>query len=261
MGITDKEQLARSFQVHPDLVPHISELLGDLWSLGFPPDRVVSLLRPLGLPPGKTKVLDLGCGKGAVAIELARELGFRVTGIDIFPPFIEEARRKARERGVDELCRFIHGDIRQESRRTGPFDVAVLIWVGDALGDLQGSVECLRRQVVPGGKMIIAQGYLKEGVSSDPAHLQQPEHEEALRQLAFHGDVILEEKTVLEEDTAILYGDYIHALRRGAERISRNHPELLGRLREHLAAQEKMCELLKTRVVPAAWLLMKTPAG
>ena len=42
------------------------------------------------MPPGK--VLDVGCGAGRISRILA-EMGFTVTGIDISPPMIEEAKR------------------------------------------------------------------------------------------------------------------------------------------------------------------------
>jgi len=251
------EELARIFGIHPDLLPHVPELLGDLWSLGVPPDLVVGLIRPLDLPPDSSSVLDLGCGKGAVAIHLALELGLRVTGIDLFTPFVEKAREIAREKGVEGHCRFMREDIRERARKTGSFDVAILIWVGDALGDLQAAVGGLRRQVAPGGKMVIADGYRKGNARTIP-HLEHcPTRDEALRQLASWGDIILQELVIPKERIAALYRDYLGALQQGADRISRNHPELEPRLREHLLVQEQMCEVLKTSTVPAIWLLKK----
>ena len=45
----------------------------------------------------KTRILDLACGKGAVAVEVAQKLNVRVKGIDLMPEFIEVARQKAIE--------------------------------------------------------------------------------------------------------------------------------------------------------------------
>jgi SAM-dependent methyltransferase len=54
------------------------------------------------------RALDLGCGSGHWAIELARR-GWQVTGIDIVRKAIRQARERARHAGAD--IRFIEGDI------------------------------------------------------------------------------------------------------------------------------------------------------
>lgn len=54
--------------------------------------------RQLQLPVG-AKVLDVPCGNGRLSIELGA-FGFELTGVDIAAEFVEEAKRKSRERGV-----------------------------------------------------------------------------------------------------------------------------------------------------------------
>lgn len=58
--------------------------------------RVVDLLQPL---PGE-HVLDLFCGVGAFALPLAKQ-GCRVTGIEIYAPAIDDARRSAELNAID----------------------------------------------------------------------------------------------------------------------------------------------------------------
>jgi len=58
--------------------------------------------------PPYGNALDLGCGSGHWAIELARR-GWQVTGIDIVPRAIRQAREHARH--ADANIRFIEGDI------------------------------------------------------------------------------------------------------------------------------------------------------
>ena len=53
-------------------------------------------------------VLDLGCGSGIWAVELARR-GWRVTGVDILPKALRRARERIGEAGVD--VRFFEGDV------------------------------------------------------------------------------------------------------------------------------------------------------
>lgn len=219
---------------------------------------MVDLFRPLDLPRGKTKVLDLGCGKGAVAVHLARDLGFRVTGIDLFPPFIDAARKRAEEEGVGGLCRFFRGDIREKVKRPGRFDAAILISTGQALGSLEAAVSGLRNKVLPGGLMAVADGFRKGGPEADRALEGHPTREEALAMLASRGDVILTERQVPPDLTTRNYRKYLDSLRQGSARIRQKSPGLETRLREHLAAQERSCETLEAFFVPTLWLMRKT---
>jgi SAM-dependent methyltransferase len=69
-------------------------------------DRLEALLR---LRPPE-RILDLPCGQGRHAIELARR-GYQVTGMDISPYLIEIARERAGAAGVQ--VRWLTGDMRQ----------------------------------------------------------------------------------------------------------------------------------------------------
>ncbi len=71
------------------------------------------LLELLGLPEG-ARVLDVGCGPGRHAIELARA-GLAVTGVDVSRRFLEIAAEDARSAGVK--ASFFEVDARQM-----PFD-------------------------------------------------------------------------------------------------------------------------------------------
>jgi SAM-dependent methyltransferase len=55
-------------------------------------------------------ILDIGCGTGSHAMELARR-GYHVTGIDISSVMIKEAKRKAKEASLD--CEFFIMDMRE----------------------------------------------------------------------------------------------------------------------------------------------------
>lgn len=66
-----------------------------------------ALVSLLGLAPG-AKILDLACGPGRFAIPLAKR-GFRVVGLDICDVYLEQARAKAQEQGLQ--IEFVHGDM------------------------------------------------------------------------------------------------------------------------------------------------------
>jgi 2-polyprenyl-3-methyl-5-hydroxy-6-metoxy-1,4-benzoquinol methylase len=72
------------------------------------------------------RVLDVGCGTGRHAIELARR-GYTVTGIDLSPSLLARAREKAAQAGMSVT--FVHHDARALPYTT-EFDVALLICEG-----------------------------------------------------------------------------------------------------------------------------------
>src|SRR4051812_23136504 len=84
--------------------------------------RRAAMVRDWGAPlrPGD-RVLELGCGDGTLSCFLASE-GFDVTGIDISPGMIEEAKRRAERESVSARFEVADGDS-FEARE--PFDAVV----------------------------------------------------------------------------------------------------------------------------------------
>ena len=72
------------------------------------------------------KILDIGCGTGRHAIELAKR-GYRVTGIDLSEAQLKRAKEKAKEQGVKV-------DFQQHDARSlpfnGEFDLAIMLCEG-----------------------------------------------------------------------------------------------------------------------------------
>jgi SAM-dependent methyltransferase len=91
-----------------------------LYGVGFTPweeiaelphvlDRFATLVAgwESGREPPYGPLLDLGCGSGFWAVELARR-GWQVTGVDIVPKALRRARARADEAGVQ--LRLVEGD-------------------------------------------------------------------------------------------------------------------------------------------------------
>jgi cyclopropane fatty-acyl-phospholipid synthase-like methyltransferase len=73
-------------------------------------NEVGFLVDVLGLAPG-ARVLDVGCGPGRHALELARR-GFEVVGVDISQRFVDLGNEAATSEGLSARVRFVHGDAR-----------------------------------------------------------------------------------------------------------------------------------------------------
>ncbi len=116
-----------------------SPLALQFWRAVIPPgstlDEVAFVERALGLG-SRGRLLDLPCGEGRHALELARR-GHQVTGVDLSPYAVERARAEARRTGAS--VDFRTGDMRAPP--PGPFDGACCL--GNSIGYL--SHEDLRR--------------------------------------------------------------------------------------------------------------------
>lgn len=124
------------------------------------PRQLATLGEALLLPPGTT-VLDLACGSGEMLCTWARDHGFTGTGVDVSSAFIESARRRARELGVEDNTAFVHGDA---SGYVAPEPVGVAACVGATWigGGVEGTVGLLRRSLAPGGIMLIGEPYWRK---------------------------------------------------------------------------------------------------
>lgn len=102
----------------------------------------------------RAKVLDLGCGHGRHAIELAAR-GHEVIGLDLVESFLEVAVAEAKRRGVE--LGLAQGDAR-EFRTEPTFDAVVCLF--DAFGYFgdEGDQQVLLNifhSLVPGGRLLL----------------------------------------------------------------------------------------------------------
>ena len=104
--------------------------------------EVDALVDALGLVPGQ-RILDVGCGPGRHAHELARR-GLEVVGIDISESFVALARE-----GAPGGASFVHGDART-MEFDAEFDAALSLCQG-AFG-LAGARGSTRRLSTPTGR-------------------------------------------------------------------------------------------------------------
>src|SRR6266550_6168333 len=65
------------------------------------PSAVVDAMLKLAKVTSNDVVYDLGCGDGRIVIAAAKSYGARGVGIDIDPVRVSEARKNAREAGVE----------------------------------------------------------------------------------------------------------------------------------------------------------------
>jgi len=249
------EKLASAFGVSTQLLSFIPELLDDLWELGGSSRIMTDILRPLNLPPDSTRVLDLACGKGAASITIARELGFRVTGVDIFPPFIQDAKKLARKNGVEELCQFRIADAQKAVLEADDFNIVLLASAINVFGSLDRCIADMRRCIKNGGHMVIDSGFLKDENRSFGLFVT---HDASHRQLQKHGDKIVDEILRSEEDIKEVCDSYLNALKSKVEKIAAIQPKVAEELTQYIRSQEEVSEAMIKRTTGVVWLIRKT---
>jgi ubiquinone/menaquinone biosynthesis C-methylase UbiE len=129
------------------------------------PDMLYDVVAALHLEPS-TRVLDLGCGNGKYAFELARRFGFEVLGIDPLPHPIEPDDPELKQR-----VRIEAGHAEQLPVADASID---LIWCRDMLvhiEDLAGVFAECRRVLRPGARMLILHSLATDRLAPDDASL------------------------------------------------------------------------------------------
>ncbi|HMP01640.1 MAG TPA: methyltransferase domain-containing protein [Gemmatales bacterium] len=121
------------------------------WEVGTPQPQVIRWLEA-GRCTGH--VLDFGCGTGENAFLLAQH-GLKVTAFDLVPAAVEQARTKARERGLEVDFRV--GDALKEVDWPIPFDTILDSGVFHVFSDDDRPrvVAGLRAALRPGGLLLI----------------------------------------------------------------------------------------------------------
>jgi cyclopropane fatty-acyl-phospholipid synthase-like methyltransferase len=257
MDERQQQEIAQAFDATLELLPFIPDLLADLWALGGSVEVIVDLLRPLCLPAETTRILDLGCGKGAVALTLAKELGFQALGVDLFEPFVQEASERAEEMGIASRCQFICEDIRNTLSEVRDYDVVIYASVG-VLGRLDECVAKLRQCVHSGGYMLIDNAFL-----TDPGKVEShwyehcATHEETICRLTAHGDALLREVIIPAEEVKALNQEYTELIRTRAEKLAKLHPEAADSVYRYVEKQERESEIMETTVTSVVWLLQR----
>jgi SAM-dependent methyltransferase len=116
----------------------------------------LAALRPWLHPDAGTTLLELGCGVGRWSRKLAAR-GALVTGVDLAPAMIAEARRRAVADGVAARCEFIEGDI-ADLRLGRRFDRILCVTVVQHIldpGRMQMALDGMAAHLAAGGRIIL----------------------------------------------------------------------------------------------------------
>jgi len=238
------------------LLQHMPYLLQDMWALGCSVGTILRLLADMKLP-ADTKILDLGCGKGALLIQLAKTFGFQCFGIDASLSFLTEARLKADQQGVSHLCHFFAGDIGQFTLLPHDFDMVSLASLGGLFGSLRKTMSILRTQIRSDGYIVINDGYLKNASRLREEGFQHyRNHDQSMKALSALGDRMICEVISTEENRNINQ-EYLEVIGRRGRELTAMYPALNQEILAFIDSQRKACNTIEKCIEGTVWLLQK----
>lgn len=131
------------------------------------PDVLGTILALISLDE-RSRVLDVGCGRAALLLDLTCERGVQGTGVDVDPDALHDARASAIARGCSERVAFVASPA-LDTAWDEPFDVTVCIGASHALGGPHAALEHLARWTRPGGHCVWGEGFWRR--DPDTAYL------------------------------------------------------------------------------------------
>jgi sterol 24-C-methyltransferase len=129
--------------------------------------------RTLGLKPG-AHVLDVGCGRGRVAASIASYSGAHVTGLNIEPTQIENARAHAKRQGLEDQLQFVIGSYNEYPLPFADesFDAAYDMLALSYVKDLDRFFREMYRVLKPGATFSLVEWVAYDYDPNDPEHVE-----------------------------------------------------------------------------------------
>ena len=150
-----KSEFNKSLDIRDEsITPYIPFILKDLWALGGNPGAVIKILKQHVALKEDSQIIDLGCGKGATVIELAKTFPGNYKGIDIIPEFIEEGNARIRENQLSETVVLRQGNMCETIAAPVKYDVVIYGHDSDAFGSIAKTLQVLSKKINDDGSII-----------------------------------------------------------------------------------------------------------
>ena len=238
-----------------ELFPFLPYILQDIWEIGADPDAIIKLIKKYCNNITELKVLDLGCGKGAVSVKVSQKLGCTCYGIDAIPEFVEFAQQKATEHKVNHLCNFELGDIREKVKELSGFDVVILGAIGPVFGNYFSTLSTLTKCINENGIFIIDDAYIND--NSDFSHPLMFKKSDILQQIEKTG-MELVENDIMDRDDIVDSDDFIFDnLKKRCQELIEKYPNKQKLFLDYIRKQEIENDVLENKVIGTTLVIKK----
>lgn len=115
-----------------------------------------------------SRVLDVACGKAGPATLLASTFGCSVTGVELRPGFVEDARARIAARGLESLVEVHNQDAKEFPLEPESWDVALCLGASFVWGNIRDAAAALVPAVKRGGSVAIGEPFWREWPLPEP---------------------------------------------------------------------------------------------
>lgn len=152
-------------EYHDNMVTMLELIWGEGYMAPGGPGNVAKMLS--GIETQGKRLLDIGCGIGGPACEMARTFGADVVGIDLEAPLVKRANRRAAKLGLEERCRFKTVEAGMLPLDDASFDIVTSAGALTQTGDKAALLGEIRRVLKPGGYVSSYEWFKSDGEYSD----------------------------------------------------------------------------------------------
>ncbi len=238
-----------------ELFPYLPFILQDLWEIGTDPDAIIRLVSNYFEYYVDLKVLDLGCGKGAVSVKLSQKLGCTCYGIDAIPEFIEFAQKKAIELKTNHLCTFETGDIRERVKDLSGYDVVILGAIGPVFGDYYTTLTALSKCINKNGIFIIDDGYIEN--NSDYNHPLIQKQSSILQQIDSARMQLIADETINQDNIRNSNDNILKNLKKRCYELIDKYPDKKNLFLNYIQKQVEENYALENKVICSTMVISK----
>lgn len=237
-----------------EMEKYIPYVLQDLWELGSIPDYIYRLIDNHVDKKRLKKIIDFGCGKGAVLIYLAKRLNFQGIGIDIVPEFIESANKHSIENSVSDRLEFASMNLLRVIDRPEKYDIVIYGYDSRILGDVYTSINRLQNCISDSGYLILEIAFTPdnkakiEGLPTETGLLEQLNKSglEAIDKIYWETDKI---RTINNKNNILI--------NKRIEELKKTNPEQTQIFKRYMSNQIDECKLIENEMICSTWILKK----
>ncbi len=229
------------------LYPYLPYILQDIWELGASPEIIIELIKKHKKNYGDLKILDLGSGKGAVSITIAREFKCHCFGIDAVKEFVDESIIKAKEYNVEKHCEFEVGDVRIKQFAEPNYDIVILGAIGQVFGDYYSTIKTLKKCLLPDGIIIIDDSYLDE--NSNFSHSQIEKKSQITNQIVNAKMRLIDEVIISKEQIKESNKNIFNNIKIRCKELIKKEPENRHLFENYIKNQMYENEVLEQEVI------------
>ena len=249
------EEVAVSLGGTIELIPYLPELLSDIQELGGSAELIVNILKSMKFPDTtQVSCLDLGCGKGLIAVQIAKELGCKILGIDGMPSFIKDANQLAAKKKLTHLCTFKYGDIKERVNQLSDFDVVIFSAVGHLWGTFYKTLAELKKCIKTNGIIIIDDGYTENNSGNESLYITR---NDAIKDIAENDIEILREIVIGDDEIRTLNELNTSLIKKRADELKLKFPGKAKLFDDYVNHQKSETEIFGNKIKCVVWVLRK----